>query len=484
MIAGFPAAYALDRHERKRMPVRKLISLLLAALMLFGSASAEALFIPETEWQWDAVPLEITLSADVQTHMPFDENRTAQLNNLLKHISLRLYIQQSGDEAWSSVELLTDGAQAAEIRLRQTGNETEAQFSVMRDSSFRWTKESGVSLPELLGGDKTAYTVPEIDPDLPADALALFESMVQSMPEYLTDKAHEANISGMGKAVRKQTLTIPSAQADGLGVRLASLCPKGRLRSLLESTVYAGKQTLMLWRGADGSVYRVEWTGQAGASADDLRKVSLVWRLRHTDRELVDEITLKTPKVKGSGRNNLQLERRLIPGEYLLLTVKTDVLSGGEKSSQTLSADLKRRMTDGGALIEGEASIEYTVPDSDMEQKLVLRPEIMLTGSAEAPALSGKTGVTVYSGKNPVEQAELDISVRPSGWLLWELRPDVTQVTEDNLPALAQTITGHLTVDVVRRMVLLPQEDTLFISDGLDPVVWNQIVEAARSALQ
>lgn len=67
---------------------------------------------------------------------------------------------------------------------------------------------------------------------------------------------------------------------------------------------------------------------------------------------------------------------------------------------------------------------------------------------------------------------------------MWELRSSQITINDETREAEAQKLLNGMTVELVRRLVLLPQEDTLFLSDGLDEDVWQQIVQAAQSALQ
>ena len=47
-----------------------------------------------------------------------------------------------------------------------------------------------------------------------------------------------------------------------------------------------------------------------------------------------------------------------------------------------------------------------------------------------------------------------------------------------------EEITAAVATTLVRPLVLLPYEDTLFLSDGLDAATWAKVVDAARQATE
>ena len=306
------------------------------------------------------------------------------------------------------------------------------------------------------------------------------------MPDNLKTTSISTTINGMGKAVEKQVVTISSADVEGLGTLLVGLIPEGKLRTLLESLQFSGRQTVTLWRNSDGKIIRADYAGNAGVSQEDLREVSLIWRLRRDDEQVLDDLTLRTPRVKGSGRNNVVLTRTLKEdGDQSTLDVslRYEVLAGGVKTVLTGTADLTRQAEEDGAHLTGEISLQQQVGE-DSADKLVLTPELLLTPGSDAAVAAGKIGVACYVGKSLKEQADVTLEVRLNDWMSWELQPNVIKVDAGSIEGIRNRILQGATVELVRRLVLLPTEDTAFLSAGLEPDVWQQIVDAAQSALQ
>ena len=474
------------------MMMRRLISAALAVLMclcLCASVMAEASLLPEMAGLYlESEPLEMDISVDVQAHMPFDDTRTAQLNAMLGHLSLRVQYQSLGGETWSRQAVLADGDEVMAVHQRQTDSMQQARFSFLPQTTYEWDTGSGISLQTLLGGDEsvTAWGLDGSESAWLEDALTLFDALPGLMPDNVKTSSVSTTITGMGKAVKKQVLTIPSSAVEGLGLLLAGQVPEGKLQTLLAGLQFSGKQTVTLWRNAEGKIIRADYAGNAGVSQEDLREVSLVWRMRRDDSQVLDNLTLRTPRVKGSGRNNVVLTRTLKEdGDQSTLDVslRYEVLAGGVKTVLTGTADLTRQAEEDGAHLTGEISLQQQVGE-DSADKLVLTPELLLTPGSDAAVAAGKIGVACYVGKSLKEQADVTLEVRLNDWMSWELQPNVIKVDAGSIEGIRNRILQGATVELVRRLVLLPAEDTAFLSAGLEPDVWQQIVDAAQSALQ
>ena len=470
---------------------QRWISVALAAMMclcLCSSAMADARLVPDLEGVYlESEPLEMDISVDVQAHMPFDDTRTAQLNAMLGHVSLQVQYQSLGGEIWSRLAVLADGDEVMAVHQRQTGNVEQARFSFLPETTYEWTDGSGISLQTLLGGDESVqlWGLDGSENTWLDDALPLFDALPGLMPDNLKTTSISTTINGMGKAVEKQVVTISSADVEGLGALLAGLVPEGKLRTLLESLQFSGRQTVTLWRNSDGKIIRADYAGNAGVSQEDLREVSLIWRLRRDDEQVLDDLTLRTPRVKGSGRNNVVLTRTLketANQATLEASLRYEVLARGVKTVLTGTADLTRDSEEDGQRVTGEVTIQRQ-QGGESAEKLILSPDLTFTPEGDTLAV-GTVQIAQSVGSSLKEQADVRMELRRSDWLIWELRPNVITVVMDNMAGISRRIVQGATVELVRRLVLLPTEDTAFLSAGLEPDVWQQIVDAAQSALQ
>lgn len=471
--------------------MRRLIRAVLAAWLCLGlcaPALADAQFLPGmTEAYPLSEPLEMELQAAVQTHMPFDKTRTAQLNALLSHLSLRLKFQATDDAVWGRMAVLADGGEVMSVSARQERQAGQAQFSFLPDRTYAWAANSGVSLEGLLGGGSSGdlSALDGLAAGWLEDGLILLSALPDCMQDYMKTSKVSTTITGMGKAVEKQVVTIPSSAVDGLGTLLAGYVPQGQLQTLLSGMIFSGKQTVTMWRDENGALLRADYAGNAGVSQEDLREVSLIWRLRRDDEQVLDDLTLRTPRVKGSGRNNVVLTRTLKEDSdqsTLDVSLRYEVLAGGVKTVLTGTADLTRDSKEDGQRVTGEVTIQRQQGDESAE-KLILSPDLTFTPEGDTLAL-GTVQIAQSVGSSLKEQADVRMELRRSDWMSWELRPNVITVVMDNMVGISRRIVQGATVELVRRLVLLPAEDTAFLSAGLEPDVWQQIVDAAQSALQ
>lgn len=249
--------------------------------------------------------------------------------------------------------------------------------------------------------------------------------------------------------------------------------------------IFSGKQTITLWRSVDGAILRADWSGNAGISQEDMRNVSLTWKLRRDDQQVRDQLTLRTPRSSGSGRNNVVLSRILKQtenGSSLKVDLTYEQVVQGKKTVLTAETDLSRKVKDGNASVTGTVTVKQQLPEKS--ERITIKPDVIFqTDSADVLA-QGVVNVAQYEGSRLEEQADVHLELKHGSWMFWELRPNIVQVSENNVNVLRQRILDGFTVDMVRRLVLLPPEDTLFLSAGIDPATWNQIVEAAQKALQ
>lgn len=274
--------------------MQKILCLVLAAwLCLMGCAAAEPRLLPQLD-QWNEnSPVDVVLSTDVRTHMPFDDTRCAQLNGLLKHLSLHL---QTGGGV-SRTALLVDGREALWLVECETESGPQTQTS--------WTDVAyACDMNALLGGTGVSLAWENQYQTWLEDGVSLVERMVTALEPYKKEASVKTSIKNMGVARKKLTYTVPKDEAEAFAQAVKADCPDS-MKEALASLVFSGQQKLILWRSEEGSILRVEYSGQCGASADSLRKVSLIWRLCREDDRTQDNITLKTPAVKGNAYNTL-----------------------------------------------------------------------------------------------------------------------------------------------------------------------------------
>ncbi len=465
---------------RKGHWIRRAAAWIAALLLTGAAATADAVeLIPGIDaWALEEQPLSVMLTADVAAHMPFDETRCAQLNALLRHMSLSLNYQRLEQEIWSRMAILVDGQEAVSIAQRSGEEHTETQFSSLPGRTFI-TSDAATA----LGGD-TEIAIFGLD-GTEGEWLDAGYALVNAVSEPLSgwEKKSEikTKIEGMGTAVVKQVYTVPKEDASSLTDTLTSLCPEGRLHTLLSGLQFSGKQSLTLWRDAADAVLRLEYKGRCGLSEDALRNVTLVWRMCRTGEAERDDLTLKSPAVKGTDSNTLTYERALTTdGTKSTLKAKFSYKTVAEKKKTTLSgeASLTGEAAEDGGTLSGEASLKRQLPGEDHAEKYVLSPQVRFLGGAQSPRVEGTVRVRTYRGSDPLEDATIGMTVSVGEFFSWELEQNQIVVDDQDGEALMAEAASAAVTALIRPLVLLPEEDTLYLSAGIGG--WQTIVEAAR----
>ena len=466
--------------------MRKLIAWLAVMCLVLGCASAEIELVPQIR-EWDmAAPLEVTLQAEVATHMPFDDIRRDQLNGLLKHLTLRMNTTVADGKEIGRVALQVDGRDAAYILQKADAAETQLRFSwqpgVTYSAQGDAMESMAVDLPEisLRGIDVEKQQWLE-------DGPAMIVGVAQALEEYKKTEQIKTTIKGMGVARTKVYYTVPKSKVESFGDAVAFSAPDGStLGSFLAGLTFSGQQKLIVWLDADGKMLRAQYDGKCGKDEDSLRQVNLVWRMCRTEDAVKDDINLKTPAVKGEDYNTLTVTRNLTKDENGVVTVDGEYsyIMRKDNHKDTRSGEGKLTGTPGedSTQLSGEVTLKRKQTGDDYALSTVLKPDLLLGSMDNTPVISGTVQVQDMYGDNVVEDATIRIDVAEGEELLWEetiATVDMDAMDEQQLTDMLEGLSG----EVIPRLVLLPREDTLYLSADLPEDVWQKIVEAARNTL-
>ena len=124
--------------------IKRITAICLSLLVLMMNfAKAEMPFLVHSNgWNLDNTPVEVKLSADVDVHMPFDEDRLAMLTPILDKLSLKLVT----GEALGAVTIAFDDQELLSLQYRDNA----VQLSSMPGASFT-ADENALAL--LLGSE-------------------------------------------------------------------------------------------------------------------------------------------------------------------------------------------------------------------------------------------------------------------------------------------------------------------------------------------
>ena len=461
-------------------------------LALLPGAGAEAVLTPRLAL-WDDVPaVQMELGADVSVHMPFDEERCGQLNALLKHLTLRLGLIRMEDEEWSRAALCVDGKEAVSFAQRQQDGHTALRVSCLPGETFTTGQAADASsaLGMLLGetgGDMSLFGLDGNAEAWMTDAYALVCSLEKPLSAWCKESAVKTSVKNMGTARIKRSYTVPKDQAEEFASALIAACPMGKLGTLLSGLTFTGQQKLTVLLTKDGAPLRVEYTGKCGPDTKQQRQVTLTWRMRR-DQSTLDELTLKSPAVSGTDRNTLTYSRKLAPKKSGGKSYDSKFTYEWVKDRQktTISGECSLTCTEkkSGSTLSGSVKLKRQLPDAKSAETVKLTPDLLLT---DDPAVRGTVLAEVYSGSNVIEQAKISVEIMPGETFDWALVEDAVSLDgmdQTRLEELRSRVVSAMGAELIPMLVLLPEKDTLYLSEDLPPETWQAIMNAARQALR
>ena len=465
----------------------RLLTVLLCLIMA-GSAAAEVYFIPTAgEWDLESMPVEVNVSAAVLTHMPFSDERVKQLTAITDRLALRLHWQPLAGEIQSRAALLLDGEELISFAQQQTENETMLQLSALPDKTY---SAASAPLDVLLGQSSQAtelWGLTGTEHEWLEQGYELLMNLEAALEPYLdAEKSVKTAIENMGRAAVCQDYTVKSADAAVLTELLSGACPDGRLKELVSSLIFSGKQTLRVYRTSEGVPLRMEYNGNCGKSEDTLRDVNLVWRLRRDDEAYRDEVTLKSPALKGSDRNtiswNCAVTKTKKGALNLDCSLEYTVVKDKVKTTLDAEIDLKNELSGEDSHITGDVEIKQKIDDESWN-KLIFEPNLTIYGAAGSPYVDGTVNVKGQTGSSTTEEALLTLSLARAGYMSWEMREntvDLSLMDEAALSSAKQEVSQAVAATVIRGLIRAMGTEATYLFQDIPEETVQRLIDAAQ----
>ncbi len=429
--------------------LHSLISLGLVLLMLAPCALADApLLQAASDWNLADTPLSVTLSISLQAHAPFDETRTAMLDRVLAPLSLDLYAA----DGESGVSVLMNGNEL--LTMAQKGD--AVQFSCMPNVSYA----------------------------------ALSNAILEPFAEYGKRKSVKTTIKDMGLARSCTDYTFSKSKLEEMQQTLLSLCPEGDLHDLIASLTFSGTQKLRVYRTEDEVPLRVEYNGVCGVDGK-LRTVKLVWRTKRENGETRDEITLTSPAKSGTDKNTLDFERIMTfsSGKITMQGTCSYKVTASKQTTQTeVTFDLTNRLENDSDNVSGSVAIKQQLPDEDYATKRTITPNVVLSGNAEAPEISGTIGYQEEKRYGTTEECVITLRAARASESPWKdtaATMELSTLSAETLQNLRSQLSGAIATAIVRPLIqVLSAEDAAFFFYEMSDEDVQTIRQAAESAVE
>lgn len=458
------------------------ICLILLVLMM-NAALAEVPFLMHSNgWTWEGVPVDVLLKADVNTHMPFDEDRLAMLTPITDMLSMHLITGE--DEGLVSVSAMDEEL----LTMQYKGN--AVQLSSM--PGITYTAEAD-PMSVLLGADVSSdgvYELLELDPrgeTLITDGSALLEGVVNALSEQGKKAKNTTSISGYGRAAYTMEYSFTANKAENLKTVLVENCPEGWLKEIITALTFSGKQTIRMHFSQEDVLIRMEYNGSCGPK-DNLRTVKLIYKFRHDGEMDKDHIELTSPAKKGKNKNTLTFDRtvqtnksgaRSMTGSFKYTKTKDSVTSVWDGTFGLFNA-----FTDTSDVLTGEFTLEKKLNGAEKVDAITLTPNLTISGTAEEPVVLGTLTIEEKYAGRVTEQAVVSIDLKraqPLNWNETAQQIDLSAQDEAALLKTQQDVAASLAQAVVRPLILKMGKDAQWFFRDLSDEAVQAILDAAAS---
>ena len=434
----------------------RLALIILLLLSLFSTASAgqtDALAAVLLEEGTEPARLDFSLKVD--SLAAFDEHRTEQLNQLLSHFSGRA--ETDGDR--TALTLFAGLEEALRLTVNREGGEEQLFFSCAPLTAYTfpagespWTTEPESEWMQLAARCRLLLT----------EGYAFFSELPGLCPEACRETAVNENIRKVGKAKKKVTVSF-SKQEAAEGRISAALAGTNRekVKQELAALTFDGAQRAVLYFNGEDQLIKVSFSGEISMGEGTARKVSLEWRCFRTAEGNYDDLTLKTPEVRGNDRDNVVLQREETFGEQETLEIS---LSGDQVKNRVRT---RRQATVSLAWAEQlTGQMEMKETRGDDTALIRVTPEIRTENGKE---YRGTLAISRETGKITEEAVTVQLSLGPGEPVaLPEAEGTVAVAAGESADSEAlQALKDKIIAAVFGKMICLPAEDLGFLTDGI-----------------
>ena len=448
---------------------KRIIALILGLLLLIPMISAAETPLPvQLLTGKDPGPIRILISKpEVKKLAQFDENRTEQLNKLIRHLSLDLSL----DGNLSSTGILINKEEAFSYLQRDGESGAERIYSFEPETVYAEEKKDTeepdeddftVFLEQILIGSGR-----EMD-----EYYALFARAPEAFEDRARKEGTELRFSGFGRAIQRVTISFPANYVkENFPKALADLAEDESLREKINGMTFEGNQKIGLLYDEAGKIVRINYDGKVGRTPEMLRKITLIWKVLREEDHQKDSISLKTPAMTGADKDNMTLERDIdntdpAAGSYTW-DIQIDHRAGKEdKKATRFTADLKRSE----GVISG--TMEYSYKRDGKNPKIRIYPEIREENEGE---YSGTLEFADYSGKIEKNRYLAQVKLQKGEKLQW---PEGAAGKAPGAQGEETTATPEETAVslIIRKLFELPEKDLQYFSHEIPEDLWEELI--------
>ena len=441
------------------MKRNNLAVIFLAVILVFcGIRTAGALGIREAiSFLSSDNPIQFTATAEIGKMPQFDENRISQLNRLIRHFSFQGIL----DGRKSGVSVLLDGEELFSVSEQESGNMLLKMY--FSGSEHKAVFPNGNDITEanrniFLNAFKGASEQNNL-----WNMLRIYSSLFERMPEYFRDYGGTAKIlekyKDYGTAVNRLRLKIPAEELTQFIHENEDIFPKNRCTPDLRKIIFSGRQDFELLLTEEGRILKLRYGGTAGYSYDDMRTVRLEWKTVRNESTEKDELSLRTPDSTATRRNNIILEhlwKKTEDGkEEFSWKVEKDILADRIRNRETILCHAETEEGKLSGIFSETSNVKGETDGKEILFEVSGDPSDRWVGTLEIISKKDK----IESGRLKAEFGLKSDTAEPAG----DFSPEKGDSAEKDYSAAGSEIISA----IVSRLVKLPAEDLVFLTEGI-----------------
>ena len=449
----------------------KFTVLFIFAVFLTYSAQA-SLFSDTIDFLEKDIPVSFRILAEAEKLPQFDDNRTAQLNRLLRHLEItgtvdekntKVIFNLDNEELFSILECRDEGSKKS--ILTASGGISYHLSGKAEDAEINGFGQKAQADNPLLWNQNIFHALDNYH--------IVFSALPSAFPEHTNSGKISEKYRDYGTAVRKVTVVVHGEELNSYFLNQKESYKEFGLYPDPTRIIFDGRQSFTMYFSADNVLIRIIYTGHAGISADDIRNVRLDWKRIRSSILEKDEIELRTPNSKATKRDNFLLSHILKHdadgNETFTWSAETDRVSDGVRTREFSKASLNIQ----------DNMISGTISECTSSRGKENITELLLNSSVEEEHSYNGT-LEIIHKKDKIEMVKWLFRFDLSNLLpLQEASSVSDMISEENVSV--QSIQEQLTTAVLRRMLMLPVEDLSFLKEGIPENFWEDILQIANN---
>lgn len=458
--------------------MRKWILLAVTLCFLAGAAGAE------NAWAWPlpadtlrAQPLRLEISAQAEELPPLGEERLRDLNAMLAHLRLVLSLARTEDGGLHcGVEAAVDGEAAAALSVTERADGSSVFALPGFGQAVRFAPGEAAAR-DLAPADTAGWDL-MLFPDfwLP-DADVLLENLLRA--EGIEEKAERQTVrDNFGKTTRR--LTLRAQDPAAFAALIAGACPEGFAGDFLGGLTFAGEQEISMLCRDDGFAVKVSYHGAVTAADGTERQIELEWKRSREDGSVRDMLTCRTPGKSPALKFTFD-RRAKKQGGTVKIEIKDCTLTVVRPDGQLVSLSAEPFTA---TAEEGRLTASVTLKEAGVKGKKTVTRQTLTLTVADWDTASG-TLTADWRWKDAGQdmawsgQLSLRTGAEPAVPAAWT-DPQALGLSAEEITAAGGQAFG---ARVLAALVLLPDEDTAFLREGLDDAAWQAVREQAGMVL-